>query len=76
MSKSKIHLVLIAGCILFALAQIASHVVENPFDLLEVFEGFASGILVAGAVAQILSHFGILCRLKRWKLRKIGKGGN
>ena len=71
MKKLQVNRLLVAGWIMFAIARIAIYSFSEPNNLLHAFNGFAIGLVIAGASKQVLSHHGI--KLRQWKLRVIGK---
>ncbi|MCL2007000.1 MAG: hypothetical protein FWG77_02845 [Treponema sp.] len=53
MRNLQINRLLIIGWILFAIARIASHAFDEQANLLHAFNGFAIGIVIAGAIKQV-----------------------
>jgi phosphatidylserine synthase len=73
MKKMKVNLLLTVGFVLFSIARIAIYNVGEQNNLLHAFNGFAIGLVLAGAVLQVLMYHGVSDNLRQWKLRLIGK---
>ena len=60
MKKTKPNILLITGWILFAIARIAVYTAGEHINLLHALNGFAIGLIITGAVLQVLIHHKVI----------------